>query len=153
MSSNITRMDIPQIIFDDWSRWNDRGRPSHEIDDVPSDFGCLGLYLLATSDVDSHTGAGSAKHLHPGVLYIGMSTHVDRRLERYHSAVRAYRREQDDRTCQRLRFSAWRSEWSMYARPGIAKPVVEIAALKLYERALLYEFARKYGRLPPLNRE
>lgn len=140
---------VPNLPFGPWHAWHNRDRPSVELDGVPSAFGCLGLYLLATSEVDDDKAAVPEKHLHPAVIYIGMSTHVDRRLERDHSGVRAYRKEEVDRACHRLRYSVWRSEWTMYA--GHGGPAVELAALALYERALLYDFARVHGRLPRLN--
>jgi hypothetical protein len=148
----MAQLVVPDLPFGLWRAWRDRDRPSVELDGVPSDFGCLGLYLLATSEVDDDTAAVQGKRLHPAVVYIGMSTHVDRRLERDHNGVRAYRKEEVGRACQRLRYSAWRSAWTMYAGRGTPASAVEMAALAFYERALLYDFARVHGRLPRLNR-
>ena len=142
---------VPEISFDAWKKWRDRDRPSAELDGVPSHFGLMGLYLLATAEVDEPSDASAQLvHLHPAVIYIGMSAHVDRRLERWHGAVGAYRRDTGDRMCRHLRYALWQSGWTN-SRQREEFPVAW-ATVALYERALLLSFARAHGRLPLLNR-
>ncbi|KVC70607.1 hypothetical protein [Burkholderia ubonensis] len=81
-------IEIPAIEFPQWRRWAHRERSSRN-SDVPVSFGLLGIYMLATSDVDAESAIGADRYLDEAVIYIGMSAHVEQRLERSHEAVRA----------------------------------------------------------------
>jgi hypothetical protein len=118
---------------------------------MPIVFGLLGIYLLATSDVDAQAETAENRFLDEAVVYIGMLTHVEQRLERPHKAVSAYRLQTGDASANNLRFSIRHSgccKWQ-YARKG---PVVAAATIAVYERVLLLAYAEKYGRLPLFNR-
>ena len=133
--------------FELWRHWNLRTRTSNSFE-VPPTFGTLGIYLFANSEVDSaNTSASVARHLHPAVLYIGKSDHVERRLEKTHKGVEAYRKEFDDPHCSGLRFSTWYSPWTNTEISVIGK-----ATVALCERLLLLEYVTRYGRYPKLNR-
>jgi hypothetical protein len=141
------------IAFGRWKRWHLRDRPSQNLE-VPVKFGILGLYILATADVDEITDAYYAKqYLHSSVLYIGMSRHVDTRLERTHKAVNRYRAMFNDNECKNLRYAIWYSSWTShgYRVANDSQSVVANAKLALFERALLLSYAQMHGRLPLFN--
>ena len=76
------KMDEPVVRFSKWKKWIYRDRLSEEFD-VPDDYGLLGVYLLAAplpSDQELY-------HLAPEVIYIGMSSHVTKRLDKNHVTV------------------------------------------------------------------
>jgi hypothetical protein len=143
-------IEIPAIEFPQWKRWANRERPSLDFD-VPVGFGLLGIYMLATSEVDIGSSPAAAKYLDEAVIYIGMSDHVERRLERSHDAVTEYKKQSGDLAAGNLRFTIWHSGASKgpYERKG---PVVAAATIAVYERVLLLEYAKKFGRLPRFNR-
>jgi hypothetical protein len=150
--SAATIIEMPSPDFSGWKSWNLRYRPSEDFD-VPQDFGILGLYILAnieTGAVPADSAAGE-RHLQPSVVYIGMSTHVERRLERTHKGVAAYRKQFNDVKCERLWYSTWHSPWNN-SGPLTAQRAIERATIALYERFLLLEFAKKHSALPELNR-
>ena len=93
----------------------------------------------------------TVRHLQPQVVYIGMSTHVERRLERNHAGVARYRKHFEDPKCKNLWVSIWHSDTTNW---DLGKPagVVGCATIALYERALLLAYALKHLRLPVLNR-
>jgi hypothetical protein len=118
---------------------------------VSLEFGILGLYLLAEADVKPSSGhALKAGELPEEVVYIGMSRHIDRRLEKTHHAVTRYTKS-ENAELSRLWFATWQSEWTNF---GLKRKggLVGLATLALYERALILLYAKKYGRLPKLNR-
>jgi hypothetical protein len=145
----MTTIEFPAIHFPEWKRWAHRERPSTDLD-VPVGFGLLGIYLLATSDIDAVSVAGADRYLDEAVIYIGMSTHVERRLERSHKAVMAYKQQSGDIVANNLRFTVWHSGGTKgpFEQKG---SVVEAAAIAVYERVLLLRYAEKFGRLPRLN--
>lgn len=148
----MANLEVPPLLFTEWQRWRARTRPSQDLE-VPPEFGILGLYLLAVSDAEvlpAELGAGE-RHLQSQVVYIGMSTHVERRLERTHAGVRQYCEHFEDSNCKNLWFSVWHSDISNW---HLKKPagVVACATIALYERALLLTYAKKHGRLPVLNK-
>lgn len=144
-------LDIPIFAFSKWWRWRSRSRTSQDLD-VPANFGLLGLYLLAMSESDLSSQASKGEsHLQEQVIYIGMSTHVDQRLERTHLGVRRYRKVYGDNQCLKLSFSTWHSEAT---NSNLQRPagVVACSEVALYERVLLLAYARQHGRLPVLNK-
>ena len=105
--------------------------------DVPVGFGLLGLYLLAMSESELSTQASKGEqHLQEETVYIGMSTHVEQRLERTHLGVVRYRKLCGDSQRKNLWFSIWHSGASNW---GLRQPsgVVACAKVAVYERALL----------------
>ncbi len=148
----MANLEVPPLLFTEWHRWIARSRPSQNLD-VPPEFGILGLYLLARSDAEAFPAelGTDERHLHSQVVYIGMSTHVEQRLERTHAGVRRYREHFEDSRCKNLWFSVWHSDISNW---HLEKPagVVARATIALYERALLLAYAKKHGRLPLLNK-
>lgn len=144
---SINSNDIPDLVFSPWRHWKGRPRPSKQLD-VPVDWGLLGLYLLASEDaLVALDQPGHKRHVASQILYIGMSRHVDRRLEKHHSGVRRYKERYGDADGAKLVFSMWQSSWS-----NTVENSVHDAALAMYERILLWEFAKANGRLPALNR-
>lgn len=142
-------IEIPVIEFPQWSQWAHRERPSQNFD-VPVGFGLLGIYLLATSDVDTVSVVGIDRYLDEAVIYIGMSKHVEQRLEGSHDAVKAYKQESGDLGAKHLRFTVWHSGATKgpYERKGSA---VAAATIAMYERVLLLKYAETFGRLPRFN--
>ena len=140
------QLDLPQFTFSQWERWRSRPRPS-QVFDVPAEFGIRGLYLLANSEsAPIAEDYADEKYLHPQVIYIGESSHVDQRLERTHNAVRRYREANGDANCDKLWFSVWRSQWTNWDR------ALAGASLALYERALLLAYVKRHEKYPALNR-
>ena len=138
-------------MFDPWRRWRLRERLSDELD-VPREFGILGLYLLATSEVCVSNHAHSdLLHINSNVIYIGMSKHVTQRLEKHHGAVHRYRQETDDTTAEYLMYSQWMSPWTTY-RVADPKSSRYFAYVRYLERKLIWEYARDFDRLPRFNR-
>lgn len=143
-------IEVPNIYFGGWQRWRARSRPSQDFD-VPADFGCLGLYLFATTETDlSAVENSKERHLEEHVVYIGMSTHVEQRLERTHHAIVKYREQFNDDKCNNLWFAIWHSDWTNREH-NISRKTVALASIALYERALLLAYATKYGRFPACN--
>ncbi|MCR4467942.1 hypothetical protein [Burkholderia sp. SCN-KJ] len=142
-------IEIPAIEFPQWMRWAHRERPSRDFD-VPVGFGLLGIYMLATSEVDAGSTAGGDRYLDEAVIYIGMSAHVEQRLEQSHEAVKAYKQQSGDLAASNLRFTIWHSGATKgpYERKV---PAVEAATIAVYERVLLLKYAEKFGRLPRFN--
>jgi hypothetical protein len=142
-------IEIPAIEFPQWRRWAHRERPSWDLD-TPVGFGQLGIYMLATSDVGDDSAIGADRYLAEAVIYIGMSAHVEQRLERSHESVKAYKQQSGDLAADNLRFTVWHSGATKgpYERKA---PVVEAATIAVYERVLLLKYAEKFGRLPRFN--
>ena len=138
-------MKVPEVNFSTWEKWQCRERLSEEFD-VPEDFGLLGVYLLASpqpSDQELH-------HLAHEVIYIGMSGHVTKRLDKSHKTVRRYRLESGDDGAENLYFSLWPSEWSNWHQNSNIHQT-RLAYIRYIERKLIWEYANKYGELPRLN--
>lgn len=145
-------IEFPDISFDNWRRWDERPRPSHDYE-VPYEFGILGIYILAAAELKpGNSVAPNPKDLPQEVLYIGMSTHVDSRLEKHHMAVSRYKAEYSDASCQNLWFSTWLSDWTNTALSKRISPVAE-ATLAFYERGIILMYVRKFECLPALNRK
>ncbi|NPT37403.1 hypothetical protein [Paraburkholderia xenovorans] len=142
-------IEIPEIKFPQWRRWANRERPSQDFD-VPVGFGLFGIYMLATSEVDAGLSPEADRYLDEAVIYIGMSGHVEQRLERSHDAVKAYKQQSGDLAAGNLRFTIWHSGATKgpYERKG---PVVAAATIAVYERVLLLKYADKFVRLPRFN--
>ncbi|SAK70302.1 hypothetical protein AWB82_04209 [Caballeronia glebae] len=143
-------IEISAIEFPHWKKWANRERPSRNFD-VPVGFGLLGIYVLATSEVDAGLSAEADRDLNEAVIYIGMSEHVERRLEQRHDAVDAYKQQSGDIAAENLRFTIWHSGAAkgQYERKA---PVVAAATIAVYERVLLRQYAEKFGRLPRFNK-
>lgn len=136
---------VPELQFNGWCQWNVRPKPS-ELDDVPEDFAILGLYVLMSSETKPEP---LDLHQFPAtVVYIGMSAHVDRRLEHAHDAVRRYKTEHMDPSLKRLWMTVWHSDWT---RMYCAASPTKLAHLAFYERALIAMYADQHDRLPELN--
>lgn len=141
---------VPEILFGRWAPWSMRPRPSQDFG-VPKHFGVLGLYILSCgNEIEISMGEVDAFDLPQSVIYVGMSRHVDRRLEVSHAAVTRYRMKTGDNQLHKLQFAIWRSEWSSNAYAAV-NSVVHQTAIAFYERAVIHSFVDKYGRLPMLN--
>jgi hypothetical protein len=142
---------LPKAVFSDWRPWGLRERTSEQFD-VPRDFGILGIYLLAFStNGPPPPSSPTERHLLPNVIYVGMSGHVMRRLERAHTAVNSYRKLFDDVSGKKLYFCQWDTDWPNSATGD--KASVQNAALRYVEAKLIAEHALKNGRRPKLNRQ
>src|SRR5207248_3279754 len=104
-------LHMPKAAFSDWHSWRFRQRTTEQFD-VPEDFGILGIYLLACSTDGPPPSSATERHLLPNVIYIGMSGHVMRRLERGHRAVNRYRTQLKDASGKNLYFCQWNSDWN-----------------------------------------
>ena len=138
-------MEEPEVDFSKWRKFKNRDRLSEDFD-VPDDFGLLGVYLLASplpSDQELH-------HLAGEVIYIGMSSHVTKRLDRSHKAVRQYRDEIGDDSVENLYYSEWSSPWSNWDQKSTIGQA-QLAYIHYVERKLLWEYAKKHGGLPRFN--
>lgn len=135
------------INFGDWIRWSTRDRPSREVDDVPEIFGVQGVYLIGEFRSPPIQRSIEPKCLPQEIIYIGMSKHLDRRLEKSHQAVKKYRRETGDVHCDSLWYCRAYSHWS-----NISENKAVTAYVLYYERALILEYVRAYGNLPKYNK-
>lgn len=141
-------LNFKDLWFDQWKWWIVRDRPSQDVD-VPADFGMFGIYVLARF-VSQPTEKNFDPYGMPKeVLYIGMSSHVDRRLERSHTAVRKYRKETGDDLCKKLWYVRAYSPWNNRSLKQISTATAHVA---YYERALILSYVNKYGALPKYNR-
>lgn len=143
-------VDQPPIAFGNWVAWSARERPS-DCSDVPENFGVFGLYLLGHFPIAAPPAA--AWHLSQGVIYVGSSFNVVRRLSRTHEAVRRYRNHFSDSACALLYCAIWNSPWSAFSTHQAKKSHAEFTSLRLLERKLILEYVQQFGHLPALNRE
>lgn len=147
----MVNIEVPRIIFGEWRKWRTRFRPSQDMD-VPTNFGILGLYLLAAHETEiAPDESPEERHLNERVVYIGLSAHVEQRLERTHHAVAKYREDFADTKWTNLWFTVWHSDWNNREH-DTSRKTVALASIALYERALLLAYAKKHGRLPALNK-
>lgn len=138
-------MKEPELQFSKWRKWKYRDRLSDEFE-VPEYFGLLGIYLLATPLPSLQTPS----HLEPEVIYIGMSSHVTSRLDKSHKVVCQYRKEYRDKNAENLFYSEWLSPWSnLHHNTDIGKS--QMAYIYYIERKLIWEYAKKYNKLPKFN--
>ena len=146
-------LQIPTLSFSRWVPWRHRLHIADELD-VPTEFGILGIYLLASWPDAPPATPPDPKDLPSEIIYVGMSKHIDRRIEKPHAAVLRYVLDCEDNACERLYFSTWRSEWSSWSGRMSADPSAPIkrARLHLYEQALIVRYAQTNGRLPKFNR-
>jgi len=140
--------DYEHIWFDPWKPWHMRYRPSLDFE-VPESFGIFGIYLIAAFQSTPVKKEIEPTSLPKEVVYIGMSSHVDRRLEKSHSAVRKYRRETGDERCENLWYGRAYSSWSNGVSGNIE---MARAYIVYYERALILEYTRANEALPKYNR-
>lgn len=140
--------DYEHIGFDPWRPWAHRDRPSQDYE-VPESFGIFGIYLIAEFQNPPKKLEIDTSSLPKEVIYIGMSSHVDRRLEKSHSAVRKYRSETGDEQCRNLWYARAYSEWSNGYAEGAR---IASAYIAYYERALILEYTRANQQLPKYNR-
>jgi len=139
-------MEDPEVCFSKWKKFIQREQLGGG-NDVPDDFGLLGVYLLASllpSDEKPH-------HLAPDVIYIGMSSHVTRRLDRSHHAVRQYKDDSGDNYLDKLYYSDWMSQWDN-RKPNSDIGRAQLAFIYYIERKLIWEYAKKHQRLPMCNK-
>lgn len=141
-------IELPQIEFGEWQNWHSRPRPSRDLD-VPANFGIFGLYIFARfeSQPDA-TAVSEAKYLQEEVIYIGMSSHVDQRLEKSHRAASRYRESFSDPQGKNLWFSVWSSPWTN----GDRNRVIAQASIACYERALILGYVHQHKQFPLLNK-
>ena len=138
-------MDEPKVYFSEWRKWIYRDRLSDDFD-VPDDFGILGIYLLAAP----LPSQDEPRHLAPEVIYIGLSSHVTRRLDKSHEVVQQYRKESGDNEAVNLFYSEWLSPWSNWDQnTNIGKS--QLAYIQYIERKLIWDYAKKYHELPKFN--
>ena len=151
----------PEITFSDWRPWDLRESTSNSdlLDFVapPKDFDIGGIYLLGrfrAPPVGSSTAKG-ARHLDENVVYIGMSTRITGRLEgSKHEKVRQdYRKLFADDKLQFLYHTIWYSAWTTWQGWNSESGKVRKAFLLFSERRLIWEYARQFKRLPPLNKQ
>lgn len=145
---NIPITEYKHISFDDWKPWDLRLKLSEEFD-VPEEFGIYGIYLVAEFETAPEVRKITPISIPEEVIYIGMSSHVDRRLEKSHSAIRKYMEESGDSNCEKLWFGRAQSSWTNSQLEGQA---VATAYMAYYERALILEYTRSYGKFPRFNK-
>jgi hypothetical protein len=139
-------MDEPEVRLSEWRAWMARNRLGDDFD-IPDEFGLLGIYVLATPSPSQE----EHKHLAPEVIYIGMSSHVTRRMDKTHEAVKRYGQETGDTAGLYLFYSEWLSPWSNLNRnTDMGKS--QLAYLQYVERKSIWEYARLYERLPKYNK-
>lgn len=136
----------PNIIFSKWRRWSHRHCLTEDFD-VPRDFGILGIYLFASPEPTDSI----KRHILSNVIYIGMSTHITRRLDKRHKAIRQYQEIFNDPGEQQLYFCEWQSPWTNW---DIKKEsgAEQLAFVRYIERKLIWEYAKKFHRLPIFNK-
>ena len=136
----------PTVHFTDWRNWIARDRLA-DIKDIPKDFGVLGIYLLAAFESsDPPESESTARHLHPDVIYIGMSENVTKRVDKHHGAVHRYRQKSMYNKTAKLYCCDWQSQWTNFdKRPP------ELACIRYIERKLIWEFANMFNRMPEMN--
>lgn len=148
-------MKEPNIAFTNWKPWSTRSRLSDCLD-VPPDFDFGGLYLLAHfKDSEDVAHNSMASHLLPEVIYIGMSKRLTGRTQNHEKVARQYKSDATflDRKCERLYFAhcelgfGWHS-WDL-SHGNLAR--VKLAFVQYVERKLIWEYAKKFNRLPSLN--
>ncbi|REG59650.1 hypothetical protein B0G80_2415 [Paraburkholderia sp. BL6669N2] len=83
-------------------------------------------------------------------MYVGMSTHGHRRIDRHHKAIVNYVTSTDDVRKVKPRYSMWQSDWNIY--DAEKKRFYAKALVALCERALLFSYVEAYGQWPMLNR-
>jgi len=141
-------MNVPEVYFSDWRKFQYRDRISEEMD-IPASYGLMGVYLLASPlPLPSDK---SIYHLAPEIIYIGMSSHVTNRLDRSHNAVIKYKNESGDANVDMLCYSEWLSPWSNMDINSNAHKV-RATFIHYIERKLIWEFANQHGLLPKYNR-
>lgn len=148
MSNAVMSLDSCEYVcFDNWQRWSYRDIPAQNCD-VREDFGIFGIYLLACFPLECMCKDFDPDELPEEIIYIGMSSHVDLRLARSHKAVRKYRVDTGDSSCENLWYVRGYSVWSNSDknRNDMAK-----AYMSYYERALILKYARAYKVLPKYN--
>jgi len=146
-------MNEPLVAFPQWTPWSKRPRLSDCLD-VPDDFDFGGLYLFARFFPGAPAANLEASHLSPEVIYIGMSKRLTGRTQNHEKIARSYKTQFDDQKCQSLYYAhcdlgpGW-SSWDLSHREGAS---VKRAYLQYAERKLIWEYARKFNRLPLLNK-
>ena len=134
------------VSFSGWRRWDLRERLHDPRQDVPVTFDLIGIYLLARFEGELPKQTSSERYLHPGVVYIGMSTAgITRRLDKFHRAVKKYRENFADSNGELLYCCNW-SPWSN------GEATIEVRTrIRLIERMLIHEYVQKFGHLPACN--
>jgi len=135
--------------FGRWIKWERRVRLSHDWD-VRRDFDHAGLYLLGRFEGTDQALQSEATHLHPDVIYMGMSKALIRRSE-WHEKVARYRLlfpgELGSLFHATWHFNTW-SSWNLDRTPAGKVKRVTLAA---EEGRLISEYANTFGRLPLLQ--
>lgn len=137
-------MKEPIVSFSKWRKWAYRARLKDQYD-VPEDFGILGVYLLAISSPKIDV----TDQIPHEIIYIGMSSHVTKRLDRSHKAVRAYRADSGDDYAEHLLYAEWLSEWTNRGSKSVLN--VHLAYMHFVERKLIWLYASKYNQIPKYN--
>lgn len=143
----------PIIVFPRWKPWSQRPRLSDCID-VPLNFDFGGLYLFAYFPNSKHSALDSAaSHLLPEVIYIGMSKRLTGRTQHHEKISHLYKTKFEDPQCKSLYFAhcdfglGWLSHDLTHGNLASAK----LAFVLYAERKLIWEYAKKFRQLPPLN--
>ncbi|EMN7345174.1 hypothetical protein ACN930_004683 [Vibrio parahaemolyticus] len=87
--------DFEGLYFGDWKPWSSLSN-SWKHQDIPQQFGIYGVYLLATFDSEEKVKLFAPENMPSDIIYIGMSSHIDRRLSSSHKAIKRYRKISGD---------------------------------------------------------
>jgi hypothetical protein len=110
--------------------------------------------MIAAADAKpGNTNSPDPANLPKEIFYIGMSSHVDGRLEKHHKAVAQYKMNAGPGGHQKLWFSTWDAAWTNSWPRTSPKSIVEAATLAFAERGLILAYALKHGCRPAMNRE
>ena len=144
-------IDEPDVDFSRWREWRYRDRLFDEYT-VPPDFGLLGVYLFAAFEPSEQpTLNPMGAHLDEHVVYIGMSTHVTRRNDKFHNAIRRFKDDLHKTPTAVLWYTDWESPWSNGELSRVGGEAKRAYILYI-ERKLIWEFTKAFNRLPKLNR-
>ncbi len=131
-------------VFSDWRRWKYRERTADD-SDVPKDFGVLGLYLLAISP----SMESKPSHTDKSIVYIGMSKHVMKRLEKSHDAVKKIKLVHGLNELYYADFGIDVNNQCLHSDKG----KVQLAYLRYLERKIIWEYANINNSLPEFNKD
>lgn len=139
-----TSTKLPKIIFKNWFKWSDRL--------LITDFNCSGVYLIAKGKniLDRKVSV-----LDKDIIYIGETCQTLRnRLKQFgrsaktgepgHSGgVRYYEKYKDN--CKNI--------YVLILPIKILERYLKRSYIKFMERRLIFEYCKKYNRLPKLNKD
>ncbi|MDW1848885.1 hypothetical protein R7E49_24195, partial [Vibrio sp. Vb2110] len=145
VNGGVMEHDFEGLYFGDWKPWSSLSN-SWKHQDIPQQFGIYGVYLLATFDSEEKVKPFSPENMPSDIIYIGMSSHIDRRLSSSHKAIKRYRKISGDRALEKLWVIKADSKWNN------SRDKIEGQAYVAYwERLLLLNYVRAYKTFPLLN--